>query len=58
MRHRPMSRARPASARAVTIRSWQPDQRRLGVGPGAISYLEVHENYDTGLDCHAGRDGR
>ena len=41
--------AAPASAsRAVTIRSWQPDQRRLSVGPGMTSYLEVHENYDTG----------
>ena len=38
----------PASARPVTIRSWQPDQRRLGVGPGAVSYLEVHENYNQG----------
>ncbi len=32
----------------MSIRSWQPDQRRVGVGPGATSYLEVHENYDTG----------
>ena len=32
----------------MTIRSWQPDQRRLGVGPGAASYLEVHENYNQG----------
>jgi len=35
-------------SRAVTIRSWQPDQRLLGIGPGAASYLEVHENYDPG----------
>jgi arabinofuranan 3-O-arabinosyltransferase len=32
----------------VTIRSWQPDQRRLSIGPGAASYLEVHENYNPG----------
>jgi len=36
------------ASRAVTIRSWQPDQRRLGIGPGAASYLEVHENYNPG----------
>jgi arabinofuranan 3-O-arabinosyltransferase len=36
------------AARAVTIHSWQPDQRRLSIGPGAASYLEVHENYDSG----------
>ncbi len=34
--------------RAVTIHSWQPDQRRLSIGPGAASYLEVHENYNSG----------
>jgi arabinofuranan 3-O-arabinosyltransferase len=37
-----------ASSRAVTIRSWQPDERRLSIGPGAASYLEVHENYNPG----------
>ncbi len=37
-----------SAARAVTIRSWQPDQRRLGIGAGAASYLEVHENYNQG----------
>jgi arabinofuranan 3-O-arabinosyltransferase len=40
--------AAPGASRAVTIRSWQPDQRRLSVGPGAPSYLEVHENYNPG----------
>jgi len=42
--------AAPAAgdSRAVTVGSWQPDQRRLTVGPGAASYLEVHENYDLG----------
>ena len=34
--------------RVVTIRSWQPDQRLVGIGPGATSYLEVHENYNPG----------
>ena len=32
----------------MTIRSWQPDQRLVGIGPGATSYLEVHENYNPG----------
>jgi arabinofuranan 3-O-arabinosyltransferase len=51
-------RAAPGStpARAVTIRSWQQDQRRLAVGPGAASYLEVHENYNPGWT--ATLDGR
>jgi arabinofuranan 3-O-arabinosyltransferase len=35
-------------ARAVAIRSWQPDQGRLSIGRGAASYLEVHENYNLG----------
>jgi arabinofuranan 3-O-arabinosyltransferase len=38
----------PGIARAVTVVSWQPDQRRLSIGPGAGSYLEVHENYNDG----------
>jgi len=36
------------TSRTVTVGSWQPDQRRLGIGPGAASYLEVHENYNPG----------
>jgi arabinofuranan 3-O-arabinosyltransferase len=36
------------AARAVTIRSWQPDQGRLSIGRGSASYLEVHENYNPG----------
>jgi len=36
------------AARTVTVRSWQPDQRRLGIGQGAASYLEVHENCNPG----------
>jgi arabinofuranan 3-O-arabinosyltransferase len=42
------SGAASAVSRAVTIRSWQPDQRRLSIGRGAASYLEVHENYNPG----------
>jgi arabinofuranan 3-O-arabinosyltransferase len=40
--------AASGASRAVAIRSWQPDQRRLSVGRGAASYLEVHENYNPG----------
>jgi arabinofuranan 3-O-arabinosyltransferase len=36
------------AARAVTVGSWQPDQGRLSIGPGAASYLEAHENYNPG----------
>jgi arabinofuranan 3-O-arabinosyltransferase len=32
----------------VSVRSWQPDQRQVSIGPGAASYLEVHENYNSG----------
>jgi arabinofuranan 3-O-arabinosyltransferase len=46
----------PGASRAVTIRSWQPDQQLLGIGPGTASYLEVHENYNPGWT--AALDGR
>jgi arabinofuranan 3-O-arabinosyltransferase len=32
----------------VTVRSWQADQRQVSIGRGAVSYLEVHENYNPG----------
>ena len=46
----PPPAAVPASgaARAVTIRSWQPDQRTLTIGPGTAAYLEIHENDNPG----------
>jgi len=44
----PSTATASGASRAVTIRSWQPDQRRLGIGPGVASYLEVHENYNPG----------
>jgi arabinofuranan 3-O-arabinosyltransferase len=37
-----------AGFRAVTVRGWQSDQRRVNIGPGAAAYLEVHENYNVG----------
>ena len=42
------ARAGSGASRAVTIRSWQADQRLVGIGPGSASYLEVHENYNPG----------
>ena len=37
-----------STSRAVTVASWQPDHGRLSIGPGAASYLEAHENYNSG----------
>jgi arabinofuranan 3-O-arabinosyltransferase len=45
-----------SASRAVSVRSWQPDQRVVGIGAGAASYLEVHENYNAGWA--ASLDGR
>ncbi len=38
----------PAASRAVTVRSWQPDQRQFSIGPGGASYLEMHGNFNSG----------
>jgi arabinofuranan 3-O-arabinosyltransferase len=35
----------------VTVRSWQPDQRRVSIGPGAASYLVMHGNFNAGWDA-------
>jgi arabinofuranan 3-O-arabinosyltransferase len=34
--------------RSVRVLSWADDDRSLGIGPGAKSYLEVHENFNAG----------
>jgi arabinofuranan 3-O-arabinosyltransferase len=51
------SGAGPAASRAVAVRSWQPDQRQISIGPGTASYLEMHGNFNTGwgavLNGHA-----
>ena len=51
------SGAGPVASRAVTVRSWQPDQRQVSIGPGAASYLVMHGNFNTGwgavLNGHA-----
>jgi arabinofuranan 3-O-arabinosyltransferase len=40
--------ASATGSRTVAIGSWQPDQRRLIIGPGPASYLEIHQNYNSG----------
>ena len=40
----------PAAAgpRSVKLLTWQADNRSLSIGPGAESYVEVHENFNAG----------
>jgi len=52
----PTAATTSGASRAVTVRSWQPDQRLVSIGPGAASYLEIHENDDPGWT--AGLNGR
>ena len=40
--------ARAAPARTVRVLGWQPDSRRVLVGPGPRSYLELHQNANAG----------
>jgi len=35
-------------ARSVRVLSWADDDRSLRIGPGAQSYVEVHENFNAG----------
>jgi arabinofuranan 3-O-arabinosyltransferase len=53
----PQAAIASGASRAVTIGSWQPDQRRVSIGPGAASYLVMHGNFNTGwgavLNGHA-----
>jgi arabinofuranan 3-O-arabinosyltransferase len=35
-------------ARAVDVLTWQADARKVSVGPGPESYLEIHENVNAG----------
>jgi arabinofuranan 3-O-arabinosyltransferase len=50
----PVSAAAPA--RAVSVLSWQPDNRAVRIGPGQETYLEVHQNANPGWE--ATLDGR
>jgi arabinofuranan 3-O-arabinosyltransferase len=45
-----LSPARTAAAapRSVGVLSWQPDSRAVRIGPGAATYVEVHENFNDG----------
>src|SRR5262249_42643281 len=40
-----------SASRALTVRSWPPDQRPLSIGPGAASYLVMHGNFNPGWDA-------
>ncbi len=42
------SAAVSAGRRTATLLSWQADNRGLRIGPGAESYLEIHENFNAG----------
>ena len=37
-----------APARTVRLLSWQPDSRKVSVGPGSATYLEIHQNENPG----------
>lgn len=37
-----------AGQRSVRVLGWQPDNRTVSMGPGAASYLEIHENFNAG----------
>jgi arabinofuranan 3-O-arabinosyltransferase len=43
--------AATGASRAVTVRSWQPDQRQVSVGAGAASYLVMHGNFNSGWNA-------
>jgi arabinofuranan 3-O-arabinosyltransferase len=34
--------------RTVSLKAWGDDDRTLSIGPGAASYVEMHQNYDAG----------
>ena len=40
--------AASAGQRVVRVLSWQADNRSLSIGPGAASYVEIHENFNAG----------
>jgi len=44
----PQTATASSPGRAVTVRSWEPDQRQVSIGPGAASYLEMHGNFNSG----------
>jgi len=40
--------ANSGGGRRVTILGWQPESRQVRIGPGAASYLELHQNANAG----------
>ena len=42
------SAAVSAGQRPATLLTWQADRRSVRIGPGAESYLEIHENFNAG----------
>jgi arabinofuranan 3-O-arabinosyltransferase len=40
--------AASGTPRQLQVLSWQDDSRSLRIGPGPSSYVEIHENYDSG----------
>ena len=47
----PKTATAAGASRAVTVRSWQPDQRQVSIGPGAASYLVMHGNFNPGWNA-------
>jgi arabinofuranan 3-O-arabinosyltransferase len=60
MRTLPAAAAAAGSAsggqRSVRVLSWSDDDRSVRIGPGAQSYVEIHENFNAGWE--ATLDGR
>jgi arabinofuranan 3-O-arabinosyltransferase len=44
----PTSKAVARKGRSVRVLSWQPEDRRVRIGPGVAAYLEMHQNANAG----------
>src|SRR5690242_19806668 len=44
----PQTATASSPGRAVSVRSWQPDQRQVSIGPGAASYLVMNGTFNPG----------
>ncbi len=44
----PSAAAVSGGQRPATLLTWQADRRSVRIGPGAESYLEIHENFNAG----------
>ena len=36
------------ASRSLQVASWRADNRMVRIGPGSVSYLEIHENFNPG----------